>query len=132
MLTPLFDRFDSARPSGINELLRDITDVLGARRTGPRGSPGVVGWGLPSMTGLSPKVERDRLKIASIIESAIRQFEPRLENLHVTPIEGEDGFVFKLEGKLITESDDAVTLRVMAPRKGGGLGADVSVIGGNE
>lgn len=131
MLTPLFDRFDSGDASTIDNLLRDITDLLGARRSGPRGAPGVIAYGLPSMTGLSPRIERDRLKIASVIESAVRQYEPRMDSIQVSPIEGEDGFVFKLEGSLITEEDSSVTLRVLAPRKGGGLGADISIMGGN-
>ncbi len=132
LLTPLFDRFESNRPTGLAGLARDIADILGARRTLPGRVPGVLGWGLPGMAGLAPNSEKDRQEVALLIEKVIERFEPRLTDVRVTPIPGTVDFAFNLEARLEQLEDDGVLLRIMSPRPGGALGADVTVIGGRQ
>ena len=126
--TPLFDRFESGRPATLASLARDVADILGARRV--RAAPGVLGWGLSGISGASATSEDDRNRIASHVAAAIERFEPRLVNVVVTP-EGKGGdFRFSVSATLVQEQNRSVVLRVLAPSRGGGLGAEVLVLGG--
>ena len=126
--TPLFDRFQSSRRAGLASLARDIADILGARRAVPGLAPGVLGWGLPGTGGYSPGSPDDRERLAAMIANAITRFEPRLTNVKVAPNEVEGEFSFSVSASLIQEEGAPITLRVLAPRRGGGLGADVVVL----
>ena len=129
IVTPLFDRFISERPADMHSLVRDIADILGSRRAVSRNLPGVLGWGLPDMQGLSPSSADDRKAVARTIARAIERFEPRLTDIVVTPIDDAKEFAFVLEASLVQSDAELVKLRVLSPRKGGGLGAEVAVIG---
>ncbi len=130
MQTPLFDRFESDKEATLDSLARDIADILGARRGLQENLPGVLGWGLPSMIGLTPAAEKDRLMVANFIQEAIEKFEPRLVNVNVIPLEGASiDFSFQLEAILVLDDDsEEVTLRILSPRRGGALGADVKIV----
>ncbi len=115
------------------DLARDISDILGARRAISGNAPGVLSWGLPgSITGLSPQVDNDRKQLAEHMRDLLVQFEPRLEDVQVIPVAGAKDFSFQLTGSVVDEEDDSVTLRIITPRRGGGLGAEVAVIGGKD
>jgi len=125
----LFDRFDSRKSAGIGSLARDLTDVLGARRAFSRYMGGVLDWGLGSTAGLAPTVEGHRQLVADDIARTIAEFEPRLEDVSVTPVADSNDFAFRLDARLVGDDDDSVTLRILSPRRGGGLGADIVVLG---
>lgn len=126
----LFDRFRSARKPDITDFARDVADVLGARRAFPRPMAGVLNWGLPSMAGLNPSSEADRIYVAAYIAEALQQFEPRLTRVNVSPISNAREFAFTLDAELVDDEDmEPLMLRILSPRRGGGLGADVVVIG---
>lgn len=127
----LFDQFESAREATMEDLARDVADILGARRALPgKNLRGVLNWGLPPMNSFSPQVDADRKQIASYMRDAIIAFEPRLEGVDVVPVEGSSDFSFQLKAQVIEADGNAVTLRIITPRRGGGLGAEVAVIGG--
>ena len=128
MWTPIFDRFDSDRESGPAELARDLADLLGARRTHERSLPGILNWGLPGAAGMTPASAADRERMAGRIRDAIRRYEPRLEYVRVTPTEDSSGFAFYIEGHARDSGSGSVRLRVLSPRIGGGLGAEVVVL----
>ena len=130
MHTPLFTRFTSAEESDYSDLVRDLSDLLGARRGFSNRLPGILDWGLPSLSGISPSSERDREDVAKHLAEAIERFEPRVEQVRVIPVPGVRDFAFEIEAILAETPDGAIKLRVLAPRRGGGLGADVVVIGG--
>ena len=126
----LFDRFSPDGNDGLDALARDIADIIGARRALPAGrSVGVLAWGLPGMTGMTPSSDADCNQIAAHIRAALNQFEPRLEGVTVTPIEDSADFAFALEANLTASDDESLKLRILSPRRGGGLGADVVVMG---
>ncbi len=130
MHTPLFTRFTSAEESDYSDLVRDLSDLLGARRGFSNRLPGILDWGLPSLSGISPSSERDREDVAKHVAEAIERFEPRVEQVRVIPVPGVRDFAFEIEAILAETPDGTIKLRVLAPRRGGGLGADVVVIGG--
>ena len=129
MRTLLFDRFESERESGFTTLARDLADLLGARRAFPRPMPGILNWGLSGLSGLNPTSHQDRLRLAGQIEAAIEQFEPRLQHVRATPIEDTTDFAFELEATFIDAVEESISLRILAPLRGGGLGAEVIVLG---
>jgi len=124
----LFDRFEGKRSVGLEDLARDLADILGARRyqTGP--VPGMLSWGLPGIGNFSPSSEQDHQRLADLIAGLIARFEPRLERVTVTPVGGGVDFRFTVAADLSQESDRALRLRILAPRRGGALGADVVYI----
>ena len=128
LLTPLFQRFETARSADLDDLAQDIADILGARRTIPGRVPGVLGWGLPGVTGLSPQSDKNREDIAARIAATVERFETRLQNVRVTPVEDSLDFAFVLEAELVQTTGRAVVLRVLSPRRGGALGADIAVL----
>ena len=129
MLTPLFDRFEGRRAAG-GSFVRDLEDLLGARRTATSPGEGVVGWGVPIPPGLSPVVESHRECVANLVAQAIARFEPRLHEVRVTPVEAAGEFLFDLEAKTWPEERRAIRLRVLVPRRDGGLGARVLDVDG--
>ena len=129
MRTLLFDRFESERESGSDTLARDLADLLGARRVFSQTMPGILNWGLSGLSGLNPASHHDRVRLAQQIEALIEQFEPRLQHVHATPVEDTTDFAFELEATYIESGDESITLRILAPRRGGGLGAEVIVLG---
>jgi len=128
--TPLFDRFERGRSVGLPELARDLADILGARRAIPGNVPGVLAWGLQSIGDFSPSSEEDRERLADQIARAVERFEPRLADVSVTPVEHGGEFRFNLEADLVNRAGGTVRLRILAPRRGGALGADVRLVGG--
>lgn len=131
MYKQLFDRFESGQEGDMSHLAYDIADILGARRAIEQDNiPGVLNWGLPAMAGLSPQVESDRKIVAEHMQEALHRFEPRLSSVEVIPVEGSNDFAFQLHAELADEENEAITLRILTPRRGGGLGAEVVVVGG--
>lgn len=125
----LLDRFESSGASNGEMLSRDLADLIGARRPFRGALPGILGWGLPGMAGISPGSDTDREQVAEQIQTAIRRFEPRLSDVRVTPADNTLEFTFVLEARLAGHPD-GVRLRILAPRRGGGLSADVAVVSG--
>ena len=130
MRSTLLDRFESASPPGLDTLARDLADILGARRAFPGRMPGILNWGLPSVTHLSPDSQADRQYLATQIEAALAEYEPRLASIRAEPVSGAQDFVFELHATLVEPPDEAVSVRILTPRRGGGLGAEVVVLGG--
>ena len=124
MLTPLFDRFDDGAADG-RSLARDLEDLLGARRARSVAEEGILGWGVPIPPGLSPHVEAHRERVAALVGEAIARFEPRLDDVRVTPVEGAGEFLFEIEGSTYADGGSSLRLRVLVPRRDGGLGARV-------
>ena len=132
MRSTLLDRFESPNPPGLDTLARDLADILGARRSFPDRLPGILNWGLPSVTHLSPTSAKDRDYLAGQIEAALEEFEPRLADVRAVPVEKAQDFVFELHGTLVEPDDQTVSVRILTPRRGGGLGAEVVVLGGGQ
>lgn len=70
---------------------RDLQELLNSRRSAVDGFPeeselsrSLLNYGLPELTGFDPTVPDQRRTLQSIIEQAIRSFEPRLDRVHVT------------------------------------------------
>ena len=124
MLTPLFDRFGGGNADG-GTLARDLEDLLGARRAASGPDEGIIGWGVPVPPGLSPTVESHRERIAALIRDAIARFEPRLHDVRVIPVAGAGEFLYDLEGRTYAQDGSLLRLRVLVPRRDGGLGAKV-------
>ena len=127
--TPLFDRFERPGRSHLGDLTRDLADILGARRAIPGQVPGVLAWGLEGIGNFSPSSEEDQQRLANQIARTIERFEPRLENVVVTPIAHDTEFRFTVDASLVRRGGGSVRLRILTPRRGGGLGADVSMVG---
>lgn len=123
----LFDRFESGSSADTDTLSRDLADLLGARRPFGFDMPGILGWGLPGMAGIVPGSDTDRQQVADHIATAIRRFEPRLRDVVVEPQEGKGEFAFTLSARVAGRTEDGVMLRILAPRRGGGLSADVAL-----
>lgn len=121
----LFDRFENSPRRDPDMLSRDLADLLGARRSFPGDLPGILGWGLPGMAGFAPGSDSDRERVAGHIQTAIRRYEPRLANVRVTPAEDSGEFAFVMEANLANRPE-GVRVRIVAPRRGGALGADVT------
>ena len=122
----LFDRFGpNSEATVYDDLARHLADILGARRSYPSLTSGVLGWGLPDVCNLTPSAQRDHDTVASHIETAIMNFEPRLDNIRVTPIRDSLDFAFRLEARVVQEADEWISLRILAPLRSGGLGARV-------
>ena len=125
----LFDRFESDGGATPETLARDLADLLGARRAS-EGNHGVLGYGLPPLTGITSKSVADKKRVARIVREAIEAHEPRLANVRVTPIKSPE-FTFTLEGDTVGETEEPVVLKVLSPMTGGGLGAQVVVLAGD-
>ena len=128
IMTPLFDRFESDDPANMSTLADDVTDILGARKVVPQRVPGVLNWGLPDVSGLSPSSQKDREHIAAALRDVLMQFEPRLAQVTVTPMEGRTDFTCIINAQMVQPEDRSVILRVLSPLQGGGLSAEVVVL----
>lgn len=131
MRKQLFDRFDSAGDGDFSNLAFDLSDILGARRAIEDDLPGVLSWGLPGLSLMSPQSDKDRKKVARLMEEIIMKFEPRLEEVEVVPSEGSNDFSFQLKANLVGSDDESIRLRILTPRRGGGLGAEIAIVGGS-
>ena len=132
MRTSLFDRFMSERDPGPDALAGGLAGLIGARRAFPCAMPGILNWGLADLTGLSPTSPQDRARLARHVESVIEEFEPRLRYARATPVDNAEGFAFDLEVRLVEPADETLWLRILTPRLGGGLGAEVVVLGSHD
>src|SRR5262245_53589864 len=72
---------------------RDLQELLNTRRTAIDGFPddaelnqSLLTFGLPELSGFNPTVPDHQRSLQEIIERTIRQFEPRLMDVHVTSI----------------------------------------------
>lgn len=113
----------------MGDLTRELTDILGARRAISGRVPGVLAWGLEGIGSFSPASEEDQRKLANQITRLIERFEPRLENVVVTPVANNTEFRFVLDASLVRQGGGSVRLRILTPRRGGQLGADVQMVG---
>ena len=125
----LFDRFEKRPSHATAALVRDITDLLGARRLHPGAVSGLMAWGLSNTVGVAPSSATDRKRIAGQIADQLRRFEPRLRNVSVAPVRDAGEFAFRIDAHVVAEDGGQLVLRVVAPRRGGGLGADVVLMG---
>ena len=124
------DRLELADEASLPErLARDIADVLSARQMVPLAQgENVLSYGLPPLESITGRSLQDRERVARYIEGALRAFEPRLERVRTTPIEGEIDFRFQIEADLRHEKGSAaVRLEVLSPRLGAGPGAEAEV-----
>ena len=126
----LFDRLEGAGTESVPErLARDIADVLGARRILESSSRfRVLAWGLPSLDAITRRSLDNKRRVAGYIAETLRAFEPRLRSVRVTPIEEEVEFQLRIEAELVGDGTASVTLRVLSPLPGGGLGAEAVVL----
>ena len=88
-----------------------------------------MAWGLSNTVGLAPSSATDRQRIAGQIAEQLRRFEPRLRNVRVAPVRDAGEFAFRIDAHVVAEDGERLVLRVVAPRRGGGLGADVVLMG---
>lgn len=128
MYATLFDRFESSEEIGADRLAVDLADILSGRRAFAGRELGVLSWGLPSMANITSKSPQDRQRVADYIADALDRFEPRLEDVRVVPIEDSVDFSFRIEGRLVGPGSSSITLRILSPMVGGGLGAQVVVL----
>ena len=126
----LFDRLEGAGTESVPErLARDIADVLSARRIQESSSRyGVLAWGLPSLDSITRRSLDNKRRVAGYIAQTLRAFEPRLRSVRITPVEEEVEFQFRIEAELVGDEVATVTLRVLSPLPGGGLGAEAVVL----
>ena len=126
----LFDRLEgSGTDSAPERLARDIADVLSARRIQESSSRyRVLAYGLPSLDAITRRSLDNKRRVAGYIAETLRAFEPRLRSVRVTPIEEVVEFQFRIEAELAGDDAASVTLRVLSPLPGGGLGAEAVVL----
>ena len=128
MLVPLLDRFASPSPDPAACLARDIADVLGGRRIFHGRDLGVLSWGLPHMSQVTSRSSDSKLFVAARIAETLAQFEPRLEDVDIVPIEGTADFAFRIKARYGASVSESVSLELLSPFLGGSLGADVDVV----
>ena len=128
MRATLFDRFTTDDDAVPESLAVDLADVLSGRRAFSGRHLGVLSWGMPSMSDITSRSMKDRRRVASFIVETIDRFEPRLEQVQVTPIEDAVEFQFRIEARLVESDLSSITLRILSPLVGGGLGAKVVVL----
>lgn len=128
MSTTLFDRFETDGDARPEALAADLADILGGRRQFQARSLGVLSWGMPSMSSITSRSMPDRRRVAEYIADTIDRFEPRLEDVRVVPMEDAADFQFRIEARLVEDDSSSLTLRILAPQIGGGLGAKVMVL----
>ena len=128
---PLFSRFESDDVVFVSDVARDLADLLGARKVFSFDVPGVLGYGLPSVSGMAPGSHSDRARVAGMVARVIERFEPRLDQVRVESDGNMSDFTYRVDAVLV-QPDEArsVRFRVLSPRRGGGLSAEVEVIGG--
>ena len=126
----LFDRLEGAGATSAPErLARDVADLLSARRIQESSARyRVLAFGLPSLDSITRRSLDNKRRVAGYIAETLRAFEPRLRSVRVTPIEEEVEFQFRIEADLAGDDAASVTLRVLSPLPGGGLGAEAVVL----
>ena len=126
----LFDRLEGAGTTSVPErLARDVADVLSARRIQESSSRyRVLAYGLPSLDSITRRSLDNKRRVARYIAETLRAFEPRLRSVRVIPVEEEVEFQFRIEAELVGDDAASVTLRVLSPLPGGGLGAEAVVL----
>jgi hypothetical protein len=128
MYAALFDRFetdDDASPEGF---AFGLAEVLSGRRIFSARGLGVLSWGMPSMSDITSRTPKDRQRVADYIMEVIDRFEPRLEDVKVTPVDGAVDFSFRIDAQFVQSDASSITLRILSPMVGGGLGAKVVVL----
>ena len=128
MRSTLFDRFESDDPPSVDQLASDLADTLSGRRAFASRMLGVLCWGMPAMNDITSKSRSDREKVARYITETLVRFEPRLERLRVTPIVDAADYAFRIEAQIVERETSSVTLRILSPLVGGGLGTNVVVL----
>ena len=130
MSLSLFDRLEGAGTDSVPErLARDIADVLSARRILESSTRyRVLAFGLPSLDAIRGRTSGNKRRVAGYIAETLRAFEPRLRSVRVTPVEEVVEFQFRIEADLVGDDAASVTLRVLSPLPGGGLGAEAVVL----
>lgn len=123
----LFDRFGHGDDADPRHLAEDLADMLSGRQTVAGRGLGVLSWGLPSMMNMTATSPGDRQYVAECIAGTIRQFEPKLEQVKVTPVDGAKEFAFTIEATIVEEAS-SIQLRILSPYVGGSLGAKVEVV----
>ena len=103
LIPPLFDRlFDNDPGSAVEpdlhydvdaliaSVARDLTDLFNTRRSPPafpldaaEAEKSVLAYGLPDLSNLNPRSERDRVLLLQLMEEAVRTFEPRLTRVRL-------------------------------------------------
>ena len=126
----LFDRLEGAGTETVPErLAHDVADVLSARRILESSARfAILAWGLPSLDSITRRSPENKHRVAGYIAETLRAFEPRLRSVRVTPIEEAVEFRFRIEADLVGDDVESVTLRVLSPLSGGGLGAEAAVL----
>ena len=130
MSLSLFDRLEGAGTDSVPErLARDVADVLSARRIMESSARWrVLAFGLPSLDAIRSRSSGNKRRVAGYIAETLRAFEPRLRSARVIPVEDEVEFQFRIEADLVGDDAASVTLRVLSPLPGGGLGAEAVVL----
>ena len=88
----------------------------------------VLSYGLPSLSQITSKSALNKERVATLIRETLQRCEPRLRNVRVIPVDNSPEFDFVLEGQLTGVDGHSVSLRILSPLIGGGLGAEVVVI----
>ena len=85
------------QPVELLALLRDLEWLLNTRRVAdaapdryPEVQRSVYHFGLPDITSLSGDSEAVRRRLLRQVEDTIETFEPRLEDVRVSPVESDD------------------------------------------
>ena len=125
MYASLFDRFGNHDGDVPGVLADELSDLLGGRRVYNDAGLGVLAWGMPPLSSMTPA--SDNRYIAACIADALQRFEPRLERVQVTPNDDADGCSFLITATLVDESS-TINLRILSPYAGGSLGAKVEVV----
>ena len=128
MRSTLFDRFESDDDPSVDQLANDMAEMLSGRRAFASRALGVLCWGMPPMNDITSRSLRDKEQVARYITETLIRFEPRLERVRVTPIEDAVDYSFRIEAQVIESETSSVTLRILSPLVGGGLGARVVVL----
>ncbi|MDX2150499.1 MAG: type VI secretion system baseplate subunit TssE [Bryobacteraceae bacterium] len=93
---------------------RDLEWLLNSRRIAEEPddkladlNKSVYMFGLPDFTTFSKASTKDRARLLRILQGVIKQFEPRLANVRVIPVETEDFSIhtlrFRIEGLLLMD-----------------------------
>ena len=94
----------------IASVARDLAELFNTRRSppelpleSPEAEKSVIAYGLPDLTNVNPRSERDRVLLVRMMEDAVRTFEPRLTRVRLAladedPLSGH--LRFRLDGLL--------------------------------
>lgn len=85
---------------------RDLEDLLNARQTYigldkfPELRRSIIGFGLPDSANFDLEIPQSRLQFARTIETVIREFEPRVEDVRVQLIDSNKEQLRKLQFRI--------------------------------